>query len=224
PAADRRPDRAGRPAAPRARLDGPPHLAGTGTRNVHHSERRGDHAPTGGDSRSGTAGDSQDAERRRADRCRASAARPSVRPIAAFRRGRGRRGRRGWRGCERLAGRIWKQLYRVRAPRRQRHRGADQDGPVRSGLRRGHGRRGREGHRARLAERVAGPVAAAIPPALPERHRRGTAGLAAARVAARGGGAMTTRTAHRLAVGATLLVAIASCPTATPAPGYATVP
>src|SRR3989441_4989545 len=92
-AADRRRDRGGRSAAPRGRLDGPPHLAGTGTRNVHHSERPGDHAPTGGDSRSGTAGDSQDAERRRADRCRASAARPSVRPIAAFRWGRGGRGR-----------------------------------------------------------------------------------------------------------------------------------
>src|SRR5437016_13991483 len=220
-AADRRGDRGGGSAAPRGRLHGPPHLAVTGTRNVHHSERPGDHAPTGGDSRSGTAGDSQDAERRRADRCRASAARPSVRPIAAFRWGRGRRGRRG---RERLAGRIWKQLYRVRAPRRQCHRGAHQDGPVRSGLRRGHGRRRREGHRARLAERVAGPVAAAIPPALPERHRRGAAGIAAAAVAARGGGAMTTRTAHRLAVVATLLVAIASCRKATPAPAYETVP
>src|SRR2546428_666767 len=67
-AADRRRDRGGRSAAPRGRLDGPPHLAGTGTRNVHHSERPGDHAPTGGDSRSGTAGDSQHAARRRADR------------------------------------------------------------------------------------------------------------------------------------------------------------
>src|SRR2546430_15647484 len=107
-AAVRRRDRGGRSAAPRGRLDGPPHLAGTGTRNVHHSERPGDHAPTGGDSRSGTAGDSQDAERRRADCCRASAARPSVRPIAAFR----------WRrGAERLPGRIWKQPYSVRAAR-----------------------------------------------------------------------------------------------------------
>src|SRR5439155_1747107 len=78
--------------------------------------------------------------------------------------------------------------------------------------------------RARLAERVAGPVAAAIPPALPERHGRGAAGIAAAAVAARGGGAMTTRTAHRLAVVATLLVAIASCRKATPAPAYETVP
>ncbi len=111
----------------------PQRRAGDSTAHPTHSERPGDHAPTGGDSRSGTAGDSQDAERRRADRCRASAARPSVRPIAAFRWGRGGRGRR--RGRERLAGRIWKQLYRVRAPRRQRHRGADQDGPVRSGLR-----------------------------------------------------------------------------------------
>src|SRR5207247_1946713 len=39
-----------------------------------------------------------------------------------------------------------------------------------------------------------------------------------------GGGAMTTRTAHRLAVVATVLVAIASCRKATPAPAYETVP
>src|SRR2546427_8661525 len=78
--------------------------------------------------------------------------------------------------------------------------------------------------RARLAERVAGPVAAAIPPALPERHRRGAAGIAAAAVAAGGGGAMTTRTAHGLGVVATSLVAIAPCRKATPAPAYETVP
>src|SRR2546425_12650061 len=45
-AADRR---GGRSAAPRGRLDGPPPPPGTGTGNVHPSQRPGDHAPTGGD-------------------------------------------------------------------------------------------------------------------------------------------------------------------------------
>jgi len=121
-------------AAPQRRagdLDGPPHLAGTGTRNVHHSERPGDHAPTVGV----TADQVQQAIAKmrsgaeptacRGERCLPKCSADRSVPVGAGAAG----------GARGLPGRIWKQLYRVRAPRRQRHRGADQDGPVRSGLR-----------------------------------------------------------------------------------------
>src|SRR5439155_569459 len=71
-------------------------------------------------------------ERRRALGRRACPPCPGRRPVAAV--------GRWWQCGPGLAGRSGEQLHRVRAPRREGHVCADQDGSVGSGLHRSHGR------------------------------------------------------------------------------------
>src|SRR5439155_4087167 len=145
------------------------------------------------------------------------------------------RGRRGWgrswpgwrpRG-EGGPGRVRQYLHRVRVASGNARPRVDQDRAHRPGLHRSDERPDGPGHGTRTAERLARAGAAAVPPAVPERHRRRTARPAPATVAGRSGdhgeeGPTVTRSL-RAAI-APLIAGVAACHKVETAPPYTLVP